>query len=134
MPSSSPIRWGMISTAAIAAELLPGFRRSAGNELVAVASRDGERARAYAASHDIPVAHGSYEALLEDVDVDAVYIALPNSLHGEWVRAALEKGKHVLCEKPLTPTAAEAAGLFELAEQEGLVLAEAFMYRHHPKT
>jgi xylose dehydrogenase (NAD/NADP) len=124
----------MISTAAIADELLPGFRRSAGNELVAVASRDHERARAYAAAHEIPIAHGSYEALLEDGEVDAVYIPLPNALHGEWVRAALSSGKHVLCEKPLTPTAAEAEGLFELAAREGLVLAEAFMYRHHPKT
>ena len=124
----------MLSTAAIAAELLPGFRRSAGNELVAVASRSLERAQTYAAEHRIPSAYGSYEALLEDGQVDAIYVPLPNALHGEWVRAALESGKHVLCEKPLTPTAGEAEGLFALAAAKGLVLAEAFMYRHHPKT
>jgi D-xylose 1-dehydrogenase (NADP+, D-xylono-1,5-lactone-forming) len=124
----------MLSTAAIAAELIPGFRRSPGNELVAVASRSRERAEAYAARHGIQTAHGSYEALLQDDQIDAVYIPLPNALHAQWVRAALESGKHVLCEKPLTPTAPEAEALFELATQKGLMLAEAFMYRHHPKT
>lgn len=132
--SSSPIRWGMLSTAGIAVELIPGFRRSPGNQLAAVASRSRERAEAYAAEHGIPTAHGSYEELLGDEQIDAVYIPLPNALHGEWVRAALESGKHVLCEKPLTPSAAEAEALFELASRNGLVLAEAFMYRHHPKT
>lgn len=124
----------MISTAAIGAEVVPAFHAAEGNDLLAVASRDPQRAAAYGDRHRIPRAYGSYEALLEDRDVDAVYIALPNSLHGEWVRAALNAGKHVLCEKPLVPTSAEAAELFELARSRQLALAEAFMYRHHPKT
>lgn len=124
----------MISTAAIGAELVPAFHRAAANELIAVASRDPERAKSYAQQHGIPCSCAGYESLLEDEELDAVYIALPNALHGEWIRAALEAGKHVLCEKPLTPTSAEAAELFDLASSRGLVLAEAFMYRHHPKT
>jgi xylose dehydrogenase (NAD/NADP) len=124
----------MISTAAIGAELVPAFHRAAANELIAVASRDPERAKSYAQQHRIPRSYAGYESLLEDEELDAVYIALPNALHGEWIRAALEAGKHVLCEKPLTPTSAEAAELFDLASSRGLVLAEAFMYRHHPKT
>jgi predicted dehydrogenase len=124
----------MISTAAIGAEVVPAFQRSAENELIAVASRDPARAAAYARDHGIPCAHGSYDALLEDEQIDAVYIALPNALHGKWIRTALDAGKHVLCEKPLTPTSAEAAELFDLASSRGLLLAEAFMYRHHPKT
>jgi predicted dehydrogenase len=124
----------MISTAAIGDELVPAFRSSAGNELIAVASRDVARARAYAEEHGIPEARDSYRAILEDERIDAVYIPLPNALHGEWTRAALQSGKHVLCEKPLTPTADEAEQLFQLAAANRLVLAEAFMYRHHPKT
>jgi predicted dehydrogenase len=128
------LRWGVLSTARILDELRPGFEASASAELAALASRDEERAAAYAAEHGIPTAYGSYEELLADDSLDCVYVPLPNSLHAEWARAALEAGKHVLCEKPLTPTAAEAAALFELAEARGLVLMEAFMYRHHPKT
>jgi xylose dehydrogenase (NAD/NADP) len=124
----------MISTAAIGAELVPAFRRAAANELIAVASRDPERAKSYAQQHGIPRSYAGYESLLEDEELDAVYIALPNALHGEWILASLEAGKHVLCEKPLTPTSAEAAELFDLASSHQLVLAEAFMYRHHPKT
>ena len=124
----------MISTAAIGAELVPAFRRAAANELTAVASRDPDRAKSYAQEHGIPRSYVGYESMLEDEELDAVYIALPNALHGEWIRASLEAGKHVLCEKPLTPTSTEAAELFDLASSRGLVLAEAFMYRHHPKT
>lgn len=124
----------MISTAAIGSELVPAFQRAAANELVAVASRDPERAESYAQQHRIPRSYAGYESLLEDGELDAVYIALPNALHGKWIRAALEAGKHVLCEKPLTPTSAEAAELFDLAASRRLILAEAFMYRHHPKT
>jgi xylose dehydrogenase (NAD/NADP) len=129
-----PLRWGMISTAAIGADVVPAFHASTGNELLAVASRDAGRARSYAEQHGIPRWYEGYEALLADDELDAVYVALPNALHGEWTRAALDAGKHVLCEKPLTPTSAEAAELFDLASSQGLVLAEAFMYRHHPKT
>ena len=131
---AAPVRWGIVSTAAILEEMLPAFAESEAADLRAIASRDQARADAFAAEHGIPTAFGSYEALLEDESVECVYIALPNSLHGEWARAAIEAGKHVLCEKPLTPTAEEASSLFEFAEERGVVLMEAFMYRHHPKT
>jgi xylose dehydrogenase (NAD/NADP) len=124
----------MISTAAIGADVVPAFHASDGNELVAVASRDADRAKSFAHERGIPQWYVGYEALLADDELDAVYIALPNALHGEWTRAALDAGKHVLCEKPLTPTSSEAAELYGLASSRGLVLAEAFMYRHHPKT
>jgi predicted dehydrogenase len=102
--------------------------------VVAVASRDAQRAESYAREHGIPRAYGSYQALLEDLDVEAVYISLPNALHVEWTLRALEAGKHVLCEKPFSrrPEAVERA--FELADSKGLVLSEAFMWRHHPQT
>lgn len=129
-----PIRWGIISTAAINDELLPGFEAVADAELVAVASRNEERALAYAAARKIPMGFGSYEALLARSDVDAVYISLPNSEHSTWTRAALDAGKHVLCEKPLTLHSAEAVELFAAARSRGRVLMEAFMFRHHPQT
>jgi len=134
MTGSEPLRWGILSTARITDELLPGFAALEAAELTAVASRDAERAAAFAEQNGIPRSHGSYEALIEDEAVDCLYVPLPNALHGEWTRAALQAGKHVLCEKPLAPTAEEARELFDLAEDRGLVLMEAFMYRHHPKT
>ena len=130
---SQIVRWGVLSTARINDEVIPAIRAVAEAELCAVASRDLDRAQAYAQQREIPAAYGSYEDLLADPGIDAVYISLPNSFHGEWVEAALAAGKHVLCEKPLTPTAAEAERLFRLAADRGLVLMEAFMYRHHPK-
>jgi predicted dehydrogenase len=127
------LRWGILSTANIATEkVIPGIRRAARNEIAAIASRDGETARRVADRLAIPRAHGSYEALLEDPDVDAVYIPLPNHLHAEWSIAAARAGKHVLCEKPLALTAADAARMIEAAEAAGVHLMEAFMYRHHP--
>ncbi|OJU85032.1 MAG: hypothetical protein BGO11_04640 [Solirubrobacterales bacterium 70-9] len=129
-----PLRWGVLSTARITEELLPGFAMAADAELRAVASRDGARAKAYADENGIEVPYASYEELLGDPEIDCVYVPLPNSLHREWVEAALRAGKHVLCEKPLTATAAEAAALFDLAAERNLLLMEAFMYRHHPKT
>jgi len=129
-----PVRFGILSTAAIAEHLIGPLRQSPLTEPVAVASRDGDRAAAWAARHGLPVSHASYEALLADARVEAVYVPLPNGLHGAWTRAALEAGKHVLCEKPLTASAAEAHDLFALAAERGLVLAEAVMYRHHPQT
>ena len=129
-----PLRWGVLSTARILEELRPGFADAPDAELRAIASRDRERARAYADGHGIEVAYGSYDELLGNSEIDCVYVPLPNSLHGEWVEAALRAGKHVLCEKPLTPTAAEAEALFDLAAENDLLLMEAFMYRHHPKT
>jgi len=132
--TSEALGWGIVSTAEILADVLPAFAESESAELRAIASRDPSRAQAFAASHGIPAAHGSYAELLDDDSIECVYIPLPNSLHGKWTRAAIEAGKHVLCEKPLTPTAEEAQALFELAEDHGVVLMEAFMYRHHPKT
>jgi D-xylose 1-dehydrogenase (NADP+, D-xylono-1,5-lactone-forming) len=128
------VRWGILSTANINEKWLAGAWSVPDAEVVAVASRDGDRAEGYARERSIPRAHGGYEALLANPDVDAVYIPLPNSLHVEWTRKALEAGKHVLCEKPISRHSDEVAGLFDLAEARGLQLMEAFMYRHHPQT
>jgi D-xylose 1-dehydrogenase (NADP+, D-xylono-1,5-lactone-forming) len=127
------LRVGLLSTAHINRALLGGVRAAEGVEVVAVASRSAERAEAYAAAHGIGRAHGSYEALLRDPEVDAVYVPLPNSLHVKWSIRALEAGKHVLCEKPLTRHPADAEAAFDAAERAGRVLAEAFMWRHHPQ-
>jgi xylose dehydrogenase (NAD/NADP) len=129
-----PVRWGILSTAAINRRLLPAFRESPALELVAVASRSQERADEYARMEGIPLAHGSYEALLADPDVEAVYISLPNSMHVEWSILGLEAGKHVLCEKPLDRRPSEAERAFDAADRAGRLLMEAFMYRHHPQT
>jgi predicted dehydrogenase len=127
------LRWGILSTANIATQkVIPGMRRAERTEIVAIASRDSELARSWADRLGIPTAHGSYEALLADPDVDAVYIPLPNHLHREWSIAAAGAGKHVLCEKPLALTAADAEAMIEAAESAGVHLMEAFMYRHHP--
>jgi predicted dehydrogenase len=127
------LRWGILSTADIArTKVIPGLRRAARCEVVAIASREGGRARQVAAELGIPTAHDSYEALLADPDVDAVYIPLPNHLHAEWTIAAARAGKHVLCEKPLAMTAADAERMAAAADEAGVVLMEAFMYRHHP--
>jgi predicted dehydrogenase len=129
-----PVRWGLLSTAAINDKLLEGVRLVADAEVVAVASRDGERARAYADARGIERAHGTYDGLLADPDVDAVYISLPNSLHVEWTLRALAAGKHVLCEKPLTARPEEVERVFDAARDAGRHVLEAFMYRHHPQT
>ena len=127
-------RWGILSTALINDKFLPGARAATGVEVLAVASRDAERARAYAAARDIPRWYEGYEALLGDPEVEAVYIPLPNSLHAPWTVRALEAGKHVLCEKPLSRRAADASRAFAVAQANGRLLSEAFMYRHHPQT
>lgn len=127
------LRWGILSTADIALrKVIPGMQRSGRSEVVAIASRDGERARAAAASLGIGRSHDSYEALLADPDVDAVYIPLPNHLHCEWTIAAAGAGKHVLCEKPLALTSADAERMADACEAAGVRLMEAFMYRLHP--
>ncbi len=131
---SDAVGWGVLSTARINDKVLAGARASDRVEVVAVASRDAARADAYAREHGIERAHGSYEALLDDPEVEAVYISLPNSLHVEWSMRALEAGKHVLCEKPLTRRPDEVGEAFDLAERAGRYLMEAFMYRHHPQT
>jgi xylose dehydrogenase (NAD/NADP) len=131
---STPVRFGFLSTARINRMILDAARRSEAAEIVGVASRDRSRAEAYAAEHEIERAYGSYEELLADESVEAVYIALPNSLHVEWSVRALEAGKHVLCEKPLTARGAEAERAFDAAERAERVLMEAFMWRHSPQT
>jgi len=128
------LRWGLLSTASINDLILESCRDSAAVEFVAVASRDAGRAEAWAAARGIPRALGSYEALLADPEVDAIYVALPNGMHMAWSQAALAAGKHVLCEKPLTRHAAEIEATYEAAERADRVFGEAFMYRHHPQT
>jgi predicted dehydrogenase len=124
------LRWGILSTANITDKLLDS---GTDQEFVAVASRDATRAEAYAREKGIARAHGSYEALLADPDVDAIYNPLPNALHAEWSIRALEAGKHVLCEKPFSRHPEDVERAFDVAEREGRVLAEAFMWRHHPQ-
>ena len=127
-------RWGLLSTARINRLFLAGARQAADVDVVAVASRDLAHAEAFASEHGIDKAHGSYEALLADPNVEVVYIPLPNSMHVDWSVRALEAGKHVLCEKPLSRRRAEVQRAFEVAERHGRILMEAFMYRHHPQT
>ena len=128
------MRLGLLSTANINRAILAGAAKTDRVDVVAVGSRDAQRAEAYAAEHGIATAHGSYQALLADPDVEAVYISLPNGMHHEWTMHALAAGKHVLCEKPYTRHPGEAEEAFDAADAAGLVLAEAFMYRHHPQT
>lgn len=124
--------WGLLSTARINRRLIPAIRTVERAELRAVASRSLARAQAYAAEWDIPRAHGSYEALLSDPDIDVVYVSLPNSLHAEWTVRAAQAGKHVLCEKPLALSLSECDQIIRAAEDAGVVVTEAVMYLHHP--
>ena len=128
------LSWGFLSTARINRLMLEGARESDRADVIAVASRDANRAEAFAREHGIERAHGSYVALLEDPEVEAVYIPLPNSMHVQWTLRALEAGKHVLCEKPFSRHPEEVEQAFDLAESAGLVLSEGFMWRHHPQT
>ena len=132
--SDRVLGWGLLGTARINRMLIPPLRVSPGNRLVAVASRDAARAFAYAREWGIERAYGAYDALLEDPAVDAVYIPLPNHLHAEWTVRAARAGKHVLCEKPLALSVAEVDEIEAAARGAGVVVAEAFMYRHHPQT
>ena len=128
------LRWGLLSTARINRALIPPLRASQRNQLMAVASRSQETAEAYARQWGIPRALGSYEALIHDPGIDVVYNSLPNHLHAEWTLRALQAGKHVLCEKPMALTLGELDRMAAAAEEAHGVLAEAFMYRHHPQT
>ena len=128
----SPVRWGILSTANIGrARVIPAMLASPWCEVHAIASRDPGRARDFAKDFDIPRAYGSYEELLDDPQIEAVYIPLPNHLHVDLTLAAAAKGKHVLCEKPIAMNAADAARLS--AVPDGIIVAEAFMVRHHPQ-
>jgi predicted dehydrogenase len=128
------LRWGILGVANINNRLVPAFAGAAHAELRAIASRSPDKARAAAAAAGIPTAHGSYEALLDDPDIDAVYIPLPNTLHAEWTRRAADRGKHVLCEKPLTPTAPEAEEVIAYCRGKNVQLMDGFMWPHHPRT
>lgn len=128
------LRWGILGTAKIAEKsLIPAFHASKYNNLTGVASRSISKAQEFAQANGIPVTYNSYEALLEDKGIDAVYIPLPNNLHKPWTIAALQAGKHVLCEKPIALNAAEARQMGSAAEQSKPVLMEAYMYRYHPR-
>jgi len=127
-------QWGILSTANIGLNhVIPGMQKSDKLTVAAIASRDGARAEEAARAHGIERAHGSYEALLADPEIDAIYNPLPNHLHVPWTIKALEAGKHVLCEKPIALTAAEAATLIAARDKAGKLVAEAFMVRHHPQ-
>ena len=128
------IRWGLLSTANINRRVIPAIRASERGELVAVASRSQASADRYAAEWQIAQAFASYEAMLDSEAVDAVYISLPNHLHPEWAIRAMQSGKHVLCEKPFALTVADVDEMTAVCQQTKMVLAEAFMYRHHPQT
>jgi D-xylose 1-dehydrogenase (NADP+, D-xylono-1,5-lactone-forming) len=131
---AAAVKWGIVSTADINRQVIPAAHASDKVDLVAVASRDQARADSYASEWGIPRAYGSYAALLADPEMEAVYISLPNTLHVEWSIKALEAGKHVLCEKPFTRHAEEVGAAFDAADRAGLLLSEAFMYRHNPQT
>jgi D-xylose 1-dehydrogenase (NADP+, D-xylono-1,5-lactone-forming) len=128
------LRWGILSTARINRTLIPAIRASPRNTVDAVASRDVEKARAYAAEWQIPAAFGSYEALLASPDIDAVYVSLPNNLHAEYAIKAAQAGKHVLVEKPIALTVEDVDAIAAAAQRHGVVITEGYIYRHHVQT
>jgi D-xylose 1-dehydrogenase (NADP+, D-xylono-1,5-lactone-forming) len=128
------LNWGLLSTARINRALIPPLRESQRNRLAAVASRTRDSADSYAREWKIPQAYGSYEELLADPGIDVIYNSLPNNLHVEWTIKAVEAGKHVLCEKPIALRAEDVDAIQAAAKRHGRVVAEAFMYRHHPQT
>jgi D-xylose 1-dehydrogenase (NADP+, D-xylono-1,5-lactone-forming) len=132
--SGRQLRWGVLGVARINNRLKPAFHASKTAKLRAIASRSLEKSRTAAKDFGFEYAYGSYEELLNDLHVDAIYIPLPNSMHGEWARKAAEHGKHVLCEKPLCPTAAEAADLVAYCRSRDVRLMDGFMWPHHPRT
>ena len=131
---SEKVRWGLVSTARINRRTIPAIRMSERGELVAVGSRSIGKARGYAAEWEIPLAFGSYEEMFASGEVDAVYISVPNEMHAPMTIQALEAGLHVLCEKPFAVTLEDVDAMFAAAKKNNRVLAEAFMYRHHPQT
>ena len=128
------VTWGLLSTARINEAILEGARLSEQVHVAAVASRDQGRADSYAREHGIERAYGSYEALLADPEIEAVYVSLPNSMHVEWSIRALEAGKHVLCEKPLDRRPKRVEEAYDVAERADRFLMEGFLYRHHHQT
>jgi len=134
MVKPTPLRWGFLGTARINQSLIEPIRSSANSILSAVASRSSEKAQEYAIRWGIPHFHSSYEELLADPEIDIIYNSLPSGLHAEWSIKAMQAGKHVLCEKPLTTSSQDADAVIEAANQNGRIITEAFMYRHHPQT
>ncbi len=132
--SYAPVKWGIISTADINRKVIPGAHASDKVDLVGVASRDQARADAYAKEWRIPRAYGTYEELLADTEIEAVYISLPNTMHAEWSIKSVEAGKHVLCEKPFTRHPDDVTAAWDAADRAGRFLTEAFMWRHNPQT
>ena len=133
-PASPPVRWGVLSTAMIATtRTMPAMARTPSATLLAIASRWRGRAEDVAREHAVPRAYGSYEELLADPDVEAVYVPLPNDLHVEWATRAMEAGKHVLCEKPLCLRAEEVTTLCAVRDRTGRHIEEAFGFRNHPQ-
>lgn len=127
------VKWGILGTANIARwATIPGMKKAGNCELVAIAGRNPEKAERFAKEYGIPKAYGSYEELLEDSEIQAVYIPLPNDIHLKWVKASLKAGKHVLCEKPLALNAGEAEEMYKTAEECGVYLMEAYAYLHSP--
>lgn len=133
--TGGPLRWGILGAARIAVRrVLPALQRSDWSTVAAIASRDRSRAQAVAHQFSIPKVYDSYDELLADPDVDAVYIPLPNSVHHQWTLRSAEAGKHILCEKPLATTALEAMEMAAACRRQGVLLQEAFMHRFHPQT
>ncbi len=132
--TNKKLNWGLLSTARINRALIPPLQVSKRNHLLAVGSRSQGTADAYAKEKKIQRAYGSYEALLADPEIDVIYNSLPNHLHAEWTIKAVEAGKHVLCEKPLALSVDEVDAIKAAAQKHGRIVAEAFMYRHHPQT
>jgi xylose dehydrogenase (NAD/NADP) len=128
------VKWGILSTADINNKLLAGAAESDDVEVVAVCSRDLSRAESFAARWGIGRAYGSYDELLADAEIEAIYIPLPNTMHAEWSIKAVGAGKHVLCEKPFSRHVGEVEAAWDAADAAGKLLSEAFMYRHHPQT
>ena len=134
MTNRTPLRWGLLGTARINQAVISPIRSSKKSQLTAVASRSRDKAQSYARTNHIPRFFEDYDALLNDPEIDVIYNSLPNSLHALWSIKAMQMGKHVLCEKPLTLTVEDADKIIEVSKQTGTVIAEAFMYRHHPQT
>lgn len=132
--STSPVRWGILSTAHINNSLLKAFEGTSRSKVVAIASRNLNKAHAYAQERGIPKAYGSYEELLQDPDIDAVYISVPNKLHAQWILKTIEAQKHVLCEKPLVTTIKDFDTVQQTAQKNNVIVIEAFAYLHHPQS
>jgi xylose dehydrogenase (NAD/NADP) len=132
-PASAGLNWGILTTGGITGAIVGALRHAERSSLLAIASRDQSRASKYADEAAIARAYGSYDELLEDPDIDVVYVPLPNALHGEWVMRALSQGKHVLCEKPLVTSVSELDNIRTMASASDLVVIEAFMSLHHPQ-